>query len=99
MLNWCILQYQVIWATNTKSIKKRVKSVKNETFVKKNENRENLVSKAADMLTKINCFAPKKSLASDKEGNQIKMWIALSERFRAAKSSSRTRELSDGFLL
>ena len=82
-----------------KSIKKRVKSVKKETFMKKNENRENLVSKTADLLSKINCLAPKKDLVSDKEGNQIKIRIALSDRFRAVKSTSRVRELSAGFLL
>ena len=63
----------------------------------KSENRVYLPSKLEDLLSKTPSLAPKKGLASDKEGNQIKIRIALSDRSRAAKSTLHSRELSDGF--
>ena len=53
--------------------------------MKKKENKENLVSKTANLLSKINSLAPKKNLVSYKEGNQMKIRIALSDRSRAVK--------------
>ena len=47
--------------------------------MKKNKNRENLVSKTADLLSKINYLSPKKSLASDKEENQINPYCLFRE--------------------
>ena len=43
-----------------KSIKKRVKSVKRETFVNKSENRVNLPSKLEDLLSKTQLVTPQK---------------------------------------
>ena len=98
-VNSAKLVYFAVSGNFGQELQKVWKNVKKKTFVKKSKNRINLPSKLEDLLSKTCSLAPKKGLVSDKEWNQIKIWIALSDRSRAVKNTSRSRELFCRFLL